>query len=118
MIQHSAQRGQQPFQDHQGIHVHLHSGPNPQQEPWEIPATSHTGPPPSSFTNLAVQAFQPSNYTHFQPPTGSPHSPPTVHTGRGTYFYGKYTHLSTIHPLHPQYPHTKSTSIPTTAPSW
>ena len=32
----------------------------------EIPATSHMGPPPFGITNLTVQAFQYSNYTHPQ----------------------------------------------------
>ena len=50
--------------DHQGSYVHLCAGPNPQQEPWEVPATSHMGPPPSGITYLTVQAFQPSNYNH------------------------------------------------------
>ena len=57
-------KGQQPCQDYQGSYVHLHAGPNPQQEPWEIPAASHMGPAPSGITNLTVQAFKPSNYTH------------------------------------------------------
>ena len=36
------------------------------------------------------------------PPLLVPHKPPpAVHTGGGPYFYGKYTCLSTVHPLHP-----------------
>ena len=42
-IQESPQRGQQPFQDHLGSHVHLCAGPNPQQEPWEIPTVTCLG---------------------------------------------------------------------------
>ena len=34
-------------------------------------------------------------------PHWSPQPPPATHTDGGTHFYGKYTHLSTTHPLHP-----------------
>ena len=61
-VQHSPQRGQQPVQDHQGGHVYLGTGSNTQQEPREVPTTSHLGPPSNGITNPAVQAFQHSNY--------------------------------------------------------
>ena len=107
-IQYSTQRGQLPLQDHQAGHVHLCTGPHPQQEPQEVPATSYTGPPSSCITQTPVQAFQPSNYTqpHLTPypPTGSPlpHTllPPSIVVG-GTNIYGKYTCLSKTYPLHP-----------------
>ena len=87
-------RGQQPFQDHQESYVHLHAGPKPQQEPWEVPATSHMGPPPSGITHPSVQAFRPSNYTHFHltphPPTGPP---PLTHSSHSPYWQGAHTFL-------------------------
>ena len=92
--------------------------PTLKQEPWEIPATSHVGPPPSGITNLTAQAFQPSNYTHPQPLTGSPHPPPTP------YWWGAHTFMVGTHvcpqytPYTPNTPHTKSTSSRTAAPSW
>ena len=88
--------GQQPFQDHQGSNVHLHAGPYPKQEPGEIPATSHMGPPPSGITNLTAQAFQPSNYTHPLTPYWSS-LPPAVHTGRGTHTFMVSTHVCPKH---------------------
>ena len=108
-IQHSSQRGQPPFQDHQGGHVHLHAGPNPQQEPWEIPATSHMGPPPSGVTNLtsaSLPAFQlhpPPNPLPLLVPKPSSHCP---YCGGGTYFM-----VST--PVCPQYtPYIPNTPTP------
>ena len=84
-------------------HVHLHSGPNPQCKPWEIPDTSHMGPPPSSFTNLAVQAFQPSNYTHPNPLLVP------QHTSCCPYWQGAHTFMVSTH-VCPQYtPYTPNT---------
>ena len=98
-------------------HVYPCTGPNPQQEPWEIPATSHMGPPAPVFTNLTAQAFQPSNYTRPLPPTGSPTHLPLP------YWWGAHTVMVSTH-ICPQYtpytpnPYTKSTSIPTAVSSW
>ena len=60
-VQYSAQRGQQPFQDHQRGHVHMHSGSNPQQKPGKVPAAAPMGPPSTGICHTAAQAFQPSN---------------------------------------------------------
>ena len=78
----------------------LHASPTLQCKPFSHPTT--TTPP--------------------YPPT-HPLVPPTLFLPLsilvgGTYIYGKYTCLSKTHPLHPNTPHTKSTTSPTAAPSW
>ena len=58
----------------------LMASPTLQCTPSSIPTTSPTPNPPP----------------YWCPP------PPATHTGGGTYFYGTYTHLAKLHPIHPQ----------------
>ena len=73
-VQYSTQGSQQPFQDHQGGHVHLCSGLYPQQKPGRVPASAHMGQSSAGISYTTVQAIQPSSPhpTHLNPPTGSP----------------------------------------------
>ena len=94
-VQYSTQGSQQPFQDHQGGHVHPCSGPYPQQKPGEVPASAHMGQSSAGISYTTVQAIQPSSppTQPLKPPTGSPTIPPPAdHIGRGT-----HTFLVSIH---------------------
>ena len=96
-------------------HVHLGTGPHPQQEPWEVPVTSHMGPPSSCITHIPVQAFQdiqlhptppnpPPSYWFSPSPNTSSHLSILV---RGTNFSMVSTHMSVLNiPLTPLIPPT------------
>ena len=92
-VQHSPQRGQQSFQNHQGSHVHPCAGPHPQQEPGQVPAAAHMGPPPPGITHLTMQAFKPSNCTlsHLTPllvpPSLHPLLPLSIMVGAHTFVF-------------------------------
>ena len=58
-VQYSTQGSQQPFQDHQGGHVHPHSGPYPQQKPRKVPASTHMGQSSAGISYTTVQAIKP-----------------------------------------------------------
>ena len=66
-IQHSAQGGKQPFQDHQGGHVHPWVQDPPKQKPWKVPASVLMGPPPPGISNPSAQANQSTNQPTLQP---------------------------------------------------
>ena len=70
-----------------GSHVHPCARLHPRQEPGQVQAAAHMGPPPPGITHLTVQAFKPSNFTlsHLTPLLVPP-TPPTVHYGGCTYF--------------------------------
>ena len=66
-IQHSAQGGKQPFQDHQRGYVHMCAGPSLKQELRQIPAATHMGQPPTSLNHIPTQANTTTNYQHITP---------------------------------------------------
>ena len=69
----------------------MHSGPNPQQEPGKVPASTHMGPPSTYISDPAAQAFQHLLPPYLKPPTGSP-LPSHCPSSKGAHtFLGKYT---------------------------
>ena len=97
-IQHSTQRGQQPARTIKEAMFICIQDPalNRNLGKYQLPHIwDHL------FLLLPTLQCKPSNLPttpHPLTPYWFPHTPPTVHTGGGTYFYGKYTCLSTIHP--------------------
>ena len=102
------------------------TGPNPQQEPGEIPAPAHMGPPATSITYTVVQAIQPSSalcplpkpppLLVLTPPIDHLNVPPTVHLGGGKISLVSIHARSNTIPNTPQ--NTPKLHPHTAAPSW
>ena len=103
------------FQDHQRGHVHPGTGSNTQQEPREVPTTSHLGPPLNGITNPACKSSSiPTIPPHLIHPLLVPSSP-TLQVGTytfmvSTHVWPKYTPYTPKTPqiikLHPIYSST------------